>query len=213
MKKKRLLKKVNYYYITDEKSDISVEEQVRVAVDNGVKMIQYRDKSANDRAKLEDVKKMKETCEEKALVVVNDRPDIAIAGGADGVHLGQDDIPPEKVKDLSEDLLIGISTHGVEQAKKAEKQAHYIAIGPVHKTTTKEDVAPELGIEKATDIADSVTVPTAAIGGIGPGDIENLRPSFDMICAISSVTQKGDLSERISYFEEKISNVKGRKDG
>ncbi len=210
MMKRESLEEVGYYYITDDRLDLSPVEQTRIAVDKGVRMIQYRNKNGEDIKRLEEVKEMSEICREKALLIVNDRPDIALLGEADGVHLGQEDLPPDEVRGLTDDLLIGVSTHNEKQAEIAEEKADYIAVGPVHKTTTKEDVAPELGIEKAKEIADSAEIPTAAIGGIGVEDLESLTKSFDMICAVSSVTQKGDLSERISYFEEKIGRLKVR---
>jgi len=211
MNRKNLLNKANYYYITDSEVDVSIVEQVQLAVENNVKIIQYREKSKNDREKYVELEKIKKICEGKALLIVNDRVDLALAIDADGVHLGQDDLLPSEVRKLSENLVIGVSTHKIEQAKKAETVADYLAIGPIFKTTTKEDTDPELGIEKAKMIAESVDVPTAAIGGIEGDDLETLAGHFDMICAISSVTRQGDISERISYFEEKIYNIKRMK--
>ncbi|MBS3782273.1 MAG: thiamine phosphate synthase [Candidatus Thermoplasmatota archaeon] len=210
MDKKDLLNKANYYYITDNESNISLIDQVQIAVENGVKVIQYREKTKNDREKYEDLLSIKDICEREALVIVNDRVDLALAAEADGVHLGQNDLPPDRVKRFAENLLIGVSTHGLEQAKKSEKEADYMAVGPIFRTKTKEDTCPELGIESAKRIAESVEIPTAAIGGIDEDDLGSLAEAFDMICAISSVTREGELSERISYFEEKIDEVKRR---
>jgi len=186
-------------------------EQVQKAVENDVKIIQYREKNKSDREKYKELEKIKEICEEKALLIVNDRADLALAADADGVHLGQDDLPPAKVVDFAKDLLIGVSTHELDQAKAAERLVDYLAVGPIFKTKTKEDTDPELGIERAKEISEIIDIPTAAIGGVKEEDIEVLAESFDMICAISSVTREGSLSERISYFEEKIDEVKRRK--
>jgi len=210
MDKRSLLKKANYYYITDGESKISVLDQVRTAVKNGVKIIQYREKGKNDRKRYEELKKITDICDEKALLIVNDRTDLALAVGADGVHLGQNDLPPRAVSKFAQDLLIGVSTHEIEQAEEVPSVVDYLAVGPVFRTETKEDTSPELGVERAKVIADSVDIPTAAIGGIEKDDLETLSESFDMICAISNVTREGDLSERISYFEEKIAEVKRR---
>jgi len=211
MEKKSLLSKANYYYITDYEVDIPVIEQVKIAVESGVKMIQYREKTKSDRKKYEELKKLKKICDGRALLIVNDRPDLALAVDADGVHLGQDDLPLGEVSRFAGNLLLGVSTHRFEQAVNAEKLADYLALGPISKTKTKEDTDPELGIERAKKIAASVKIPTAAIGGIEEDDLETLAGTFDMICAISSVTRNGDLSERIRYFEEKIDEVKRRK--
>jgi len=211
MDKRSLLNKANYYYITDSESKISVVNQVKRAVENGVKIIQYREKNKSDRKKYEELVNIKRICEKKALLIVNDRVDLALATNADGVHLGQDDIPPDQVVKFSENMLLGVSTHELEQAEKAESVADYLAIGPIFRTKTKENTDPELGIKRAKEIAESIDIPTAAIGGIKANDLESLAESFDMICAISSVTREGDLSERISYFEEKVDEVKRRK--
>ncbi|MFP4000932.1 MAG: thiamine phosphate synthase [Candidatus Natronoplasma sp.] len=208
MVRRDLLDKANYYYITDPEIDLSHEEQVRVAVEKGVKIIQYREKSKRDRERYDDLQRIVDLCKDKALLIVNDRVDLALAAGADGVHLGQDDIPPEIVSDLIDEMILGVSTHDLEQAKEYQNIADYVAVGPIRKTRTKEDVEPELGIERAKTIAESIQVPTAAIGGIDENDIESLAGAFDMICAISSVTREGDLSERISYFEKKIDEAK-----
>ncbi|MEF8833044.1 MAG: thiamine phosphate synthase [Candidatus Thermoplasmatota archaeon] len=211
MDKRNLLSKANYYYITDGEAEIPIVDQVQRAVENDVKVIQYREKTKSDREKYEELKKIRDICGENALLIVNDRADLALAVDADGIHLGQNDLPLDEVRKFAENLLIGLSTHELEQAKESESLADYLAVGPIFRTKTKEDTDPELGIEKAKEISESVDLPTAAIGGIEEDDIESLVEHFDMICAISSVTRDGDLSERISYFEEKIDEVKRRK--
>lgn len=208
MVQKTLLKDVNYYFITDEGIDIPPHEQVEKAVDAGVKMIQYRDKSSEGRELYEEACKIRAICED-SLFIVNDRLDIAIAVEADGVHLGQDDLPPEVAREIvGEDMMIGVSTHDLEQAEKAEEIADYIGIGPVHSTDTKEGTSKELGIEGALKIASKVDVPSAAIGGIEEEDLQRLAEGVDMVCVISSVTRKGDLSDRIALFENKFSDAK-----
>ncbi len=208
MSDKVSLGEVNYYFITDESIDTPINEQVRTAVEKGVKMIQFRKKTGSDGEVYEEVKNAREICGEKTLLIVNDRMDIAILGEADGIHLGQDDLPPEEVRNYSENLLIGVSTHNLEQAKEAEKIADYVAVGPVKSTETKTDTAEELGIDEAKEIADQVEKPTVAIGGITKKDIPSLSEKFDMVCAISEVTKKGDLGGRIDEFESTIEEMK-----
>ncbi len=208
---------VNYYYITDEECEIPLIEQVKTAVDSGVKMVQYRTKSGTDRERYEKAKELKDICKNEAIFVVNDRVDIALAAEAEGVHLGQNDLPPSRVRQFAKDILIGISTNNVEQAKQAEGPADYIAVGPVHETETKQDKKKVLGVSRAKQIADSVDIFTVAIGGVEEEDIDRLADEFDMICAISGVTrepgqeQEGDLSEKIDHFESKILEVKKRR--
>ncbi|MFO7992242.1 MAG: thiamine phosphate synthase [Thermoplasmata archaeon] len=204
------LEDVNYYFITDENMNVPIVKQVDIAVNNGVKMIQYRRKGGTDREKFEDCRKIKEICEGKTLFVVNDRVDIALAVGSDGVHLGQDDLPPEKVREIIGDRILGISTHTEEQAVEAQEFGDYIGIGPVHATDTKTVSSKPLGIEGVRTIAEKVSVPTTAIGGIGSDDISELAGIVDMVCAISSVTKHGNLGENIRRFEKEFSEEKRR---
>ncbi len=209
MDRKNILKEVNYYYITDDKLELTPSEQVRLAVENGVRMVQYRAKNISDKMMYEDCLKIREIVPEDVLFIVNDRPDIAISVRADGVHLGQDDLPPEVVKEIvDENIVIGVSTHDLQQALEAERIADYIGIGPVHTTDTKRDTSDELGIEKVLEIASKVEVPTTAIGGIEESDLEELATELDMICAISSVTQRDSFKNRIKKFEQKFSKAK-----
>ncbi len=202
------LTSVNYYYLTDEGCEIPLSEQVDTAVDRGVKMIQYRRKSGTDLERYEEARELANICKNEAIFIVNDRLDIALAVEADGVHLGQDDLPPHIAQELVGDMLIGVSTHDLEQAKQAEAVADYIAVGPVHETETKQDPDRALGVETAVRIAGSVEVPTTAIGGVNQEDILKLAEKFDMVCAISSVTREGDLSEKIGDFEDDMREAK-----
>ncbi|MFW6195942.1 MAG: thiamine phosphate synthase [Thermoplasmatota archaeon] len=209
MKKRDILRKVNYYYIIDKRLDLQPYEQAKIAVENNVGMIQYRAKDTSDKEMYKDCVRVRKVIPEDVLFIVNDRVDIALAVDADGVHLGQDDLPFEVARELVEDdTIIGISTHDLNQAKSYEKIADYIGIGPVHTTETKDDTSEELGLDGVLEIASDVDVPTTAIGGIEEEDLEELAKGVDMACAISSVTQKGDLSERIGLFESKFSQAK-----
>ncbi|MGM0509842.1 MAG: thiamine phosphate synthase [Thermoplasmatota archaeon] len=207
------IEEVNYYFITDEGSEVSIQEQVEAAVDAGVKMIQLRLKDASDGVFFDIAKRLKNICEGKAVFIVNDRVDVAMAVDADGVHIGQDDIPPEVVRELiGEDKILGLSTHDEEQAEDAAPKADYIGIGPIHKTTTKEDPDEELGVERAVKICKNIDVPTTAIGGITDEDLPELVPPFEMICAVSDVTREGggkeEMEERVRYYEETIKRSK-----
>ncbi len=202
------LEKTNYYYIIDERLNSSPVEQAKIAIKKEVKMIQYRRKNASGKLLYQEAKDISEMCKERAIFIINDRVDIALAVDADGVHLGQDDLPYDVGRDLIGDKILGVSTHSLEQAIKAEKTADYIGVGPVHSTKTKEYNYKELGIQEALRIAEKVNIPTAAIGGIEYKDLRALSNSFDMICAISSVTGAGDLSANIERFEKSIKDFK-----
>ncbi|MFO7792294.1 MAG: thiamine phosphate synthase [Candidatus Saliniplasma sp.] len=203
-----LLEEANYYYITDERLEISPIEQVEIAVQRGVKIVQYRRKEAPGKVLYEEALQISDICEDRALFIVNDRIDIALAVDADGVHLGQCDLPYEVGKELLEDRILGVSTHSLKQALEAEKMADYVGIGPIHSTKTKDDTSEELGIKGALEIAEKVKIPTTAIGGIKFEDLEQLSKAFDMICAISSVTQDKDFPEIIDKFESSFENYK-----
>ncbi len=205
------LRDVDYYFITDEGMNISPAEQAEIAVQEGVKMIQYRRKSAGSKIMYEEASEVAQVCRDKAIFIINDRIDIALAVDADGVHLGQDDIPYTVARKLTGDKILGVSTHTLEQAEDAEGIADYIGVGPVHATDTKDDGWLELGIDGALEIAKSVDIPTAAIGGIGEEDVPLLGRDFDMICAVSSVTRKGNFVERVRLFEEVFKRSKRRR--
>ncbi len=206
-----LLKQANYYYITDESLDITTKEQVETAVRQGVKIIQYRNKNAPGRILYEEASRISDICKDRALFIVNDRIDVALAVEADGVHLGQSDLPYEKGRELIGDMILGVSTHSLEQALEAEDVADYIGVGPVHATETKKASWEELGIKGALEIAENVDIPTAAIGGIDVNDLEPLSESIDMVCAISSVTQVENLGVMIRRFETKFGRYKGER--
>ncbi|MFW6141377.1 MAG: thiamine phosphate synthase [Candidatus Saliniplasma sp.] len=203
-----LLEEANYYYITDGRLELSTVEQVEAALDQGVKIIQYRRKGVSGKVMYEEALKISSICKERAVLIINDRIDIAMAVDADGVHLGQDDIPYKIGRGLIGDKILGVSTHSLEQALEVEKVADYIGIGPVNSTDTKEDTSKELGIDRALEIAEKVDVPTTAIGGIRFKDLQPLSRSFDMVCAISSVTQRGDLPTMIKKFESSFEKYK-----
>jgi thiamine-phosphate pyrophosphorylase len=145
---------------------------VEAALRGGVDLVQLRDKNASDAAVVDAGRKLAALCRENgALFVVNDRPDLALESGADGVHLGQDDAPVEEVRaEVGERLAIGVSTHSPDQIAAAEaSSADYYAVGPVHATPTKPG-RPAVGLELVRDAAAVASKPWFAIGGIDPGN-------------------------------------------
>ncbi len=135
----------------------------------GVRLLQYRHKGGFERWHLEECTRLAELAREAgAIFVVNDRADIALLAGADGVHVGQDDFPPEAVRRLmGQDKLVGYSTHSEAQARGAETlPVDYVAIGPVFATSTKENPDPVVGLEGVRAARRATTKPLVAIGGI-----------------------------------------------
>jgi thiamine-phosphate diphosphorylase len=140
-----------------------------------------------------------------ATLIVNDHPDIALAADADGVHLGQDDLPVKEArKIMGKNRIIGISTHTVEQARDADRDgADYIGFGPVFHTTTKDAGRPK-GIEMLREIKRQVRIPVVAIGGI---TTENIRPVLEAgadAVAVASAMLRGDIEENTKRFLEII---------
>ena len=141
---------------------------VEPALRGGVDMVQLRDKDASDASLAAAGRRIHELCRTHgALFLMNDRPDLALALDADGVHLGQDDAPVEDVRaEVGDRLLIGLSTHSPEQIADAEaSSADYYAVGPVHETPTKPG-RPAVGLELVRHAAQVASKPWFAIGGI-----------------------------------------------
>jgi thiamine-phosphate pyrophosphorylase len=165
------------YPITDrELSGLSHAEQVEQFAAAGATLIQIRDKKASSRELLEDVSRSVEIAHRHGVIlIVNDRVDIAMMTVADGVHLGQDDLPPAAARQLLGDkAIIGFSTHSLEQVGKAmaEGIADYIAFGPIFATLTKSDHDPIVGLQQLAEIREHIgDLPLVAIGGIGLDNI------------------------------------------
>jgi thiamine-phosphate pyrophosphorylase len=167
------LAQARLYFVTDAST---TEHALLEALAGGVDVLQLRDKEADDDAILAAAATFRALCAEHgALFFVNDRPDLAVAAGADGVHLGQNDEPVAAVRErLGRDLLIGLSTHSREQLAAAlETDADYVCVGPVYATPTKPDY-PAVGLELVRHAAEVVERPWFAIGGIDGAHVEEV---------------------------------------
>ncbi|PSB38084.1 thiamine phosphate synthase [filamentous cyanobacterium Phorm 46] len=159
------------YLVTSPRDNLL--QVVEAALQGGLTLVQYRDKTSDDAVKLDNVRKLCELCHRyDALLIVNDRVDLAIASDADGVHLGQQDLPvSEARKLLGPGRIIGRSTTNAEEMQRAiDEGADYIGVGPVYSTPTKPDKQ-AAGLDYVRYAADKSPVPWFAIGGI---DINNL---------------------------------------
>ena len=158
------------YLVTSEllSGGRSTVDIVRAGLGGGVKLFQLREKGLPDRefvALAHRVRKL--TADAGALLLINDRLDVALAVGADGVHLGQDDFPVREARVLAPDLIIGASSHSVREALDAQRQgASYVNIGPLFPTRTKAWGGEFLGFEGLSRIAASVSIPYTVMGGI-----------------------------------------------
>jgi thiamine-phosphate pyrophosphorylase len=190
-------------FITDCKACIlTYEDMILRSLKAGVTWVQYRDKERSRREVYEEsVKLRRSTKNFNAVLIINDYSDIASAVGADGVHLGQDDLPiREARKIMGEDKIIGISTHSLEQAMDAERDgADYIGFGPIFHTITK-DAGSAKGVEMLYEIKKQVHLPVVAIGGI---KLENIRlvlgAGADAV-AVASAISRGDIEQNVRSF-------------
>ena len=167
-----------------------------VAIAAGVRFFQYRNKNGSRRAVYETSLRLASLSNKSgALFFVNDHADIAAAVDADGVHLGQDDLPIEHARKLlGVDKLIGISTHGREQAQAAEAAgADYIGFGPIFRTTSK-DAGNVQGCARITEIKQAVSVPVIAIGGITHENVRDvIIAGADGVAVISAILTAPDI--------------------
>lgn len=160
------------YAVTDTQiSGLSHTEQTKNLIERGFQLIQLRDKSENPRRFLEDAAEAVRLAHQNGVrIIVNDRADIALACGADGVHIGQEDLPPSAVRRiLGEKALIGFSTHNVRQAAEARSMlVDYIAAGPIFATQSKENPDPTIGLDGLREMRRVIgdDFPLVAIGGI-----------------------------------------------
>ncbi|ADB57866.1 thiamine phosphate synthase [Archaeoglobus profundus] len=180
--------KIGLYFITSSEFSRTHEELAEAVLRVGVRFIQFREKNMSARQMFSVAKNLRKlTWEYSATLIVNDRVDLALAVEADGVHLGQDDLPFEVVKDIF-DGIVGVSTHSVDEAKKAERYIDYISAGPVFRTTTKKNAKEPIGLEGLRRIVSSVKKPVVAIGGINKFNIEDvLKTGVKGVAVISAI--------------------------
>ena len=165
------LRDAHLYFVADRGG---LERALDGALAGGVDLVQLRDKQASDDDLLATAAWVAERCcAHGALFIVNDRPDLAAAAGADGVHVGQDDIVVARARAIvGDEAIVGLSTHSIAQADAgARSGADYIAVGPVHATPTKEG-RPAIGLEPIRHAAAHVDLPWFAIGGIDAGTVD-----------------------------------------
>lgn len=200
-----LRKRLKLYVITDRRLRDEVET-VKEALEGGATSIQLRIKKAPTREMVEVGKKIRKITEEyDALYFVNDRLDVALAVNADGVHVGQEDMPVEIVKEIAPNLIVGVSASNLKEAIEAEKGgADYIGAGSVFPTKTKED-AKYLGLDGLKAVIENVNIPVVAIGGINHENVrEVLKLGVDGIAVISAIVGAEDVREATKRMKEMI---------
>lgn len=178
-------------------NNISLEQAVEQAILGGVSLVQLREKESSTREFYRKAKIIKEITEKyKVPLIINDRVDIALAIDADGVHLGQNDLPIIEARGiLGRDKIIGATVRSAEQALQAVKEgADYLGIGATYPTKSKTDVSKILGIKGVKEIASLVDIPKVAIGGINSTNLrEVLTTGVNGVAVISGILKGEDI--------------------
>lgn len=180
------------YAVTDRAwtEKMSLYEQVEAALKNGVTCVQLREKDLDEEAFLQEAIEIRKLCKEYQVpFIINDNVEIAVKCGADGIHVGQEDMVASDVRNrVGDDMIIGVSAHTVEEAVEAVKNgADYLGLGAVFSTSTKLDVD-NMSAETLKAICGSVDVPTVAIGGISKKNILQLTGSgVDGAAVVSAI--------------------------
>lgn len=205
--KKAILNDMGVYCITAEeysngRTNEQVAEQMLLA---GAKVIQYREKDKKMGRQYEECVRLREmTRQAGALLLINDHVGLALAVEADGVHIGQDDMPIEQVRALvGEDKIIGLSTHSPEQAQDALRRgADYIGVGPIFKTYTKKDVCDPVGISYLQYTSQNIPLPQVAIGGIKEANAAQVAAAgAKCICAVTEITGAEQIQAKIKALQ------------
>jgi thiamine-phosphate pyrophosphorylase len=184
----------------------------RELFDGGARLVQIRNKNASDREFFNQVAAVLEFAPADSRIIVNDRADVALLSGAGGVHLGQTDLPPQRIrKILSANQILGYSTHSPRQALDAEQlSVDYIAAGPVFPTLTKTDADPVIGLNGLREICSRASRPVVAIGGI---TMQNVRDVFACgaasVAVISDLLKSSDVARRTEEWLRYNSEVCG----
>jgi thiamine-phosphate pyrophosphorylase len=167
----------------------SIVEFARDLSEGGVTLLQYRDKEGDTRVMMRHAREIKRVLEGKVKLIMNDRADICVAAGYDGVHLGQDDLPADGARLVVGDRIVGISTHNPQQVKEADAgPADYIAIGPVFPTTGKKNPDALVGLEGVRAARAATKKPVVAIGGITRQNAKSvIEAGADSVAVISDL--------------------------
>ena len=181
----------------------SVCEIIAGIASAGARIVQIREKNISDCAMFGLVQKCKEiTDRHQMLLIVDDRVDIAMAAGADGVHLGQDDFPLVEAKKMAPELLFGISTHNADEIRKAlAEECGYLNIGPMYPTSTKSVACGALGLAKIEELKTLVSCPFSVMGGIKEHHLQLLTAKgFRHIAMVTEITQAPDVSAKVKQL-------------
>jgi thiamine-phosphate pyrophosphorylase len=178
-----------------------------------VDIVQLRDKRLADDELVSVAHAMRALCEVlDLLLIVNDRPFVATEAGADGVHVGQDDVPPAEVRELiGEDMLVGLSTHAPAEIDAVDPAlVDYIGVGPVHETPTKQG-RPAVGTGLVRYAADHSPVPFFAIGGLNAANVaEVIESGASRVCVLRAIADAEEPERTARELRELLDGARGR---
>lgn len=215
MNNRDIINSWNLYVITDEKlsKKRSHLDIAMAAIAGGVEVIQLRDKEASSQKLFQIAVTLRRlTQQNKVSLIINDRLDIALAVGADGVHLGQNDIPAQVARKLiGPNMILGVSAGSVKEGLEAERQgADYLGVGPIFEARgTKIDAGAPLGLSLLNQLREKCKIPLVAIGGINQDNVkEVIRAGATAAAIISALVTSEDILSTIRYNKEIIKNAK-----
>lgn len=218
------MKEIDYslYLVTDQQSlkhdslqKIDLVQAVEQAIIGGVTLVQLREKNLDSRAFYHQALAIKAVCNRYHIpLLINDRIDIALAVEADGVHVGQSDLPAHVVRQmLGSDKIIGVSARSVQEARQAQADgADYLGVGAMFVTTTKND-AKTVSVETLSHIRQAVDLPIVAIGGINAttlpvlqADLDKLKTSVDGIAVVSAILASDNITHASQALKQRFLN-------
>ena len=183
----------------------SLPDLIADAIRSGVTVVQLREKNASSREFYELAAAVHRVTNRLGVpLIINDRVDIMLAVGAEGVHIGSDDLPPERVRELAVGRILGCSAGSFEELRRAENAgADYVGIGPVFPTPTKPDAGPALGIDGLANIVREARIPSVAIGGINVGNAADVRTAGAAgIAVVSAVMAAPDVGAAVRSLRD-----------
>jgi len=206
------------YLVTQEdlSAGRSTEAIVTGALAGGVDAVQVREKHRSAAQQLQIARRLREpTADAGVSLIVNDRIDVAVAADADGVHLGQDDLPVEAARQqLGEDAIVGQSVSTVEEATAAETAgADYLGVGAIYETDSKDDAGAAIGLDVVGSITDAVEIPFVGIGGVTPERAADVAAAgADGVAVVTAITRADDPAAATRELASAVADGKRRRE-
>lgn len=199
------------YAITSEEHSLGRNnvEVARQLVEAGIKVLQYREKDKKARQMYQECLAIRDLTRQAGVTfIVNDHIDLALLVEADGIHIGQDDLPVQAVRRLiGNELLLGLSTHKPHEAEAAAESGvvDYIGVGPIFSTATKKDVCAPVGFEYLRYVVEKISLPFVAIGGIKEHNIAELKQlGVSQFALITELVGAADIKQAVQRLRQKL---------